>query len=165
MSLQDYILYTEQEEYLDVLTSHPHLVDLDFKELPVFKMDLALLDEALGLLRNNSINGFKAGELLAIMEIMVRTTLDCDPIDLAIPTLLCLLFAAIGFCIYYFQLCPRICPCEKHRRLPCERRHNFNTETDLARSPKFGDPVMNIVEKWTTVALSTQSQRSMSSKN
>ena len=88
----------------------PHLVDLDFKELPVFKMDLALLDEALGLLRNDLINRFKAGELLATVEKMVQTTLDYDPIDWVVPTLLCMLFTAIRFCIYYFRLCPRFCP-------------------------------------------------------
>ena len=76
--LQDYILYAKQEEYMDV---HPHLVDLDFKELPVFRMDLALLDKALGLLWNDSINRFKAGELLATVEKMVQTTLDYNPIN------------------------------------------------------------------------------------
>ena len=83
----------------------PHLVNLNFKELPIFKMDLALLDEALSLLPNDLINRFKVGELLATVEKMVQTTLDCDPINWAIPTLLCLNFAAIGFCI--FRLCPR----------------------------------------------------------
>ena len=43
LPLQDYILYAKQEEYLDV---DPHPVDLDFKELSVFEMELALLDEA-----------------------------------------------------------------------------------------------------------------------
>ena len=100
LSLQDYILYAEQEEYMDV---DPHLVDLDFKEFPVFKMDLALLDEALGLLRNDSINRFKAGELLATVENMVQTTLDyiglsrlcsacfSQPSDSASPTSVCAL--------------------------------------------------------------------------
>ena len=104
------------------------------------KMDLALLDEALGLLRNDSINRFKAGELLATVEKMVQTTLDYDPIDWAVPTLLCLLFAAIGFCIYYFRLCPRFCPCGKHRKRTCGKRHNFNTETDLGQEPEVRRP-------------------------
>ena len=139
LALQDYILYAEQEEYMDI---DPHLVDLDFKELPVFKRDLALLDEAIGLLRNDSINRFKAGELLATVEKMVQTTLDYDPIDWAVPTLLCLLFAAIAFCIYYFRLCPRFCPCGKHRKRSCGERRNFNTETEPEFDMGRRDPII-----------------------
>jgi hypothetical protein len=120
----------------------PHLVDLDFKELPVFKRDLALLDEAIGLLRNDSINRFKAGELLATVEKMVQTTLDYDPIDWAVPTLLCMLFAAIAFCIYYFRLCPRFCPCGKHRKRSCGERRNFNTETEPEFDMGRRDPII-----------------------
>ena len=76
LPLQDYILYAKQEECLDV---DPHLVDLDFKELPVFKVDLALLDEAIGLFRNDLINQFKANELLTTVEKMVQSTLDYGP--------------------------------------------------------------------------------------
>ena len=132
LPLQDYILYAEQEEYLDI---DPHLVHLNFKEMPVFKLDLAHLDEAIGLLRNHLINRFKVSELLNTVEKIVQSTLDYNPINWAVPTLLCLLFAAIGFCIYYFRLCPRFCRCGKHHKHPCERRNNFITNTDLSQEP------------------------------
>ena len=143
--LQDYILYAKQEEFLDV---NPHHVDLDFKGLPVFNTDSAFLDEAMGLLRNDTINQFKANELLATREKMVQSSMDIDPIDWAIPTLLCLLFAVIRFCSYYFHLCPGSCPCGKHHKRPCKRRTDFNTDTEL---PSRGH-VMNIVENLKTIA-------------
>ena len=139
LSLQDYMFYAKQEEYLDV---DPHLVNLDFKELPVFKMDLALLDEALGLLRNDSIHRFKTSKLLAPVEKMVQTTLDYNPINWAVPTLLCILFAAIGFCIYYFRLCARFCPCGKHHTRPCKRGTNFNTDPDQDFDLNRGQPII-----------------------
>ena len=137
--LQDYILYAKQEEFLDV---NPHHVDLDFKGLPVFNTDSAFLDEAMGLLRNDTMNQFKANELLATREKMVQSSMDIDPIDWAIPTLLCLLFAVIRFCSYYFHLCPGSCPCGKHHKRPCKRRTDFNTDQDQDFDFDRGQPII-----------------------